>query len=218
MSEPTFSATTERLYSRLPGAYRQADIDQDWLLKRWLSGVVDLLGTVDTLIDRFAYVTPDAGGAADSTSDLVDPATADADWLQWLSQLIGRPWIPGMATATVREEIASALSGIKPGTRLAIAEAAKAALSGEKTVRIYPRSTSTGGGLYTGDEWDVLIVTRPDETVSDPVDAVIAAGAKPAGVSLHSDTYEADWATLEAAYTTWTGWELPWDDIESTGL
>jgi hypothetical protein len=54
---------------------------------------------------------------------------------------------------------------------------------------------------------------------ADPVSAVIAAGAKPAGVILHHQSFNANWTTIEAAYPTWNDWEQEnWKTIEETGL
>lgn len=384
MSEPIFSDATERLYAGLPEAYPAADADLDWVLKRWLSGVVDQLGAIETLINRFAYTTPDAGGSPTSTSDLVDPATADTAWLPWLAQLVGmRLAVSGLGVPAQRLAIASALQGNKPGTKAAIAEAAQKCLTGTKRVRVFDHSTAIGVGIGTGTMWDVLIVTRASETLinlmpvaqatmastsawtatvdggattynlildtriddshvarvrsdadgdvvfamnpagdpiavtdgdpythlltvhggqagpyagtmlvtyldsgdtpvgtdtatgdvtgtptqfavqgttpvnavkawiqftvadgldgdvwyfsrgcsrlgdntdwiaqtADPVQTVIDAGAKPAGVTLHADTYEADWSTIEADRPTWADWDgSTWDEVEETGL
>lgn len=71
--------------------------------------------------------------------------------------------------------------------------------------------TRAGARLGNTTEW--IGVT------ADPVAAVIAAGAKPAGVILHAQTFSADWAAIEAALPTWADWEgKTWAEIEEIGL
>lgn len=86
---PDVSATTERLYGSLPAFYRDADEPLDWPLLRYLSLLGDQLGDLEELVDRIDFVRAEDVGSAGDTSDLVDPATADAAWLPWLAQLVG---------------------------------------------------------------------------------------------------------------------------------
>ena len=55
---------------------------------------------------------------------------------------------------------------------------------------------------------------------ANPVQAVIDAGAKPAGVILHHRLYTPTWDTLEATRPNWDSWELAgsWNNIEESGL
>lgn len=215
MAEPVFSDATERLYGRLPQVYRSEDEGQDWLLKKWLSGVVDQLGDVEVLIDRFAYVTPDEGVPND-TSDLVDPVTADAEWLPWLAQLVGVKLPTGDEAS--RRALISSPAKFKAGTKAAIKAAVQTVLTGEKHVEVYDHSTDSST-IGAAGQWDVLIVTRGTETSSDPIAAVIALGAKPAGVKLWAKTYSTTWDALEAGMPTWTGWDArTWSEVEETGL
>lgn len=215
MPEPIFDETTERLYKRLPEVYRTYDIKQGWQFKKWLSGICNSQNEVDSLITRFSYTPPEDGVPTD-TSDLVDPATADAAWLPWLAQLVGVVLAPADTEAERREHIGSALSGIKAGTKAAMAEAAKKVLTGTKSVAVYDHSNLTGLGV--GDQWEVLVRTIQAETLSNPVDAIIAVGAKPAGVKLYHQYYGASWQTIETTYPTWAGWEgKTWQQIEETG-
>lgn len=216
MAEPVFSETTERLYERLPDAYKSEDANIDYPFKRWLSGVGDVLGDVDTLITRFDYTPPEDGTPSD-TSDLVDPDTADEAWLPWLAQLVGVKLNAYDTLATHRMRIGSALSGIKAGTKTAVAEAAKRVLTGTKTVYVYDHSTTAG--IAAGGQWDVLVLTVQGETISDPLVEIIKAGAKPAGIKLWHMYFGAQWGTLEVSRPTWTDWEtVTWQQLEETGL
>lgn len=217
MSEPIFTDTTERFYAALPEYVRINDEALGWPLKSWLSGMGDELGAVDDLINRFMYVPPE-DGAGYRTSDLTDPSTADAAWLPWLAQLVGIKLNTSLSVADQRTIIATSLAGAKAGTKAAIIQAAQTVLTGSKFIQLHDHSTV--GNIGGATQWDILIVTNALETTSDPALAVIALGAKPAGVLLHSTTYTASWATLEASRPQWVpGWDgNTWQQIESTGL
>jgi hypothetical protein len=215
MPEPMYSETTERVYERLPQVYRREDALQDWQMKKYLASVLEIQDVVSVLIDRFTYTPPDDGVSAD-TSDLVDPMTADEAWLPWLGQLVGVRINKALTVAQQRDAIRTALSGTQAGTKTSIANAAKTALTGSQTV--YVHSFSDDGGIGAGGQWDILLLTLSEETVGDPVAAVIAAGAKPAGVKLWHLLYGASWDTIEASYSTWADWDAEtWNDIEQTG-
>lgn len=216
MSEPIFSEATEIFYSRLPGVYRFEDSQRDWVFKRWLSGILESYGELDTLIDRFKYVPPEDGpDVMDLTSDLVDPESADAEWLPWLGQLVGVNFAYLLDEASRRTAIANAISGVQAGTKAAIIQAAQTVLTGTKTVYVYPFSNNVGG-IGSGTQWEVLVMTIAAETASDPVTAIINLGAKPAGVKLYHVTYGASWTTVEGSFPTWADWEAAptWADIE----
>lgn len=215
MTEPVFTESTERLWERMPGVYKFEDAQHEWQMKRWLSGVVDVFGDVDTLIDRIKYVPPEDGPELqDLHSDLVDPNQADAAWLPWLAQLVGVHFDYLLTEVQKRERIASAIGGVRAGTKAAIIQAVQAVLTGTKTVYVYPFSNAVGG-INAGTQWEVLIMTLAAETVSDVVQAVVNAGAKPAGVKLYHVTYGATWTTVEAAKPTWTNWDATtWEQLE----
>lgn len=214
---PLAKSLGARLYNRLPELYRDADERGTYELLRWLGTVLDQASDVDALVARF---TPELNPAGD-TSDLVDPQTADADWLTWLAQLVGVKNVGAIETVAARREaIGSASGGWRSGTRDAVADAARRVLTGDQYVEVYAFSDETQIG--TAGEWDVLIVTRESET-PDPtavVPAVIEFGAKPAGVVLHHREYSATWDALEAAYPTWNDLEAAgsWNAIEQTGF
>lgn len=214
MAEPVYDEATEELYAGLPEVQRVNDIPYNYSLKRYLSGIGYTLGEVYTLIDRFSYTPPDDGVATD-TSELVDPYLANVEWLPWLAQLVGVKVKVTANEADWRAAIASAVSGTKAGTKQAIVEAAQTVLTGSKVVYIYDHSNATDG-IGNGDQWDVLITTLEEETTSDPVAAVLLAGAKPAGINLTHMYYGATWDTIESELPTWNDWEgKTWEDIET---
>lgn len=214
MAEPIFSDTMERLWERMPGVYKFEDAQHNWQMKKWLSGVVDVFGDIDELIDRIKYVPPQDGPELqDLHSDLVDPTTADAAWLPWLAQLVGVKFDYLLTEQQKRDRISTAIGGVQAGTKAAIIQAAQTALTGTKTVYVY--SFSNAGGIGAGTQWEVLLLTLAAETASDVIVAVTNAGAKPAGVKLYHVTYGATWTTVEATLPTWTLWETKtWEQIE----
>lgn len=220
MTRPTPHARTERLYSHLPELYRDADAALDagtldpngYPLLRFLSLAGDQLGDVADLLDRADYYTHDDGGADGDTSDLVDPTVADAAWLPWLAQLTGVRLTAAMSVDAQRNAIAGAVSGYLKGTKQGIAAAAATALTGTRYVRVIP--------LYGGDEWRVEVRTRTTETASTAavLAAIIAAGAKPAGVELVATTYAASWDQIEALGSNdAVDARGSWDALEETG-
>lgn len=219
MTEPTVHPATEQLYDSLPEMYRLADETQDWDLERFLSLLGDQLGEVRDIADRINYVPPDEGGTPGDTSDLVDPETADASWLPWLAQLVGVHLAPGSSEASQRSQIASAASGWQAGTVSAIQVAAGTVLTGSKTVQIYPQSVTAPGD---GGRWDLLLMTRPEETpdASAVIPAVVAAGAKPVGVLLHHQlilaTYDAMRTDHGPTYADWSTQFPTYDDATTS--
>lgn len=217
MTEPTFDSTTERTYERLPQAYRTEDIGQDWQLKKYMSGDCGQLNDIDTLIERFTYDSPEDGVAdPHETSDLVDPATADAEWLPWLAQIVG---VKLNTTATEIEQREQILNRtFYRGTKADMAHAAQMALIGDKYIAIYDH-TSDSSAIGAAGQWDVLVVTKATETVGDVAATIIAAGAKPAGVVIHTETFTSTWDDVEAAYGTWNTWDATsWNQLEESGL
>lgn len=201
MARPVVSTFTERLYGGLPEFYREADLELDYPLLRFLSLLGDQAGEAEELFDRIDYVTVLEGGDAGDTSDLVDPAVADAGWLPWLAQLVGARLSPLIAVPEQRVTISTAAAGFQAGSRDALAEVARRALTGEQYVNITPN--------LDGDPWVIGLATAEEDTPS--IAAVIAAvedaGAKPAGYRLEVTFYTASWDTLEAAYPTSDDWD-----------
>lgn len=222
MPEPAVSATTERLYDRLPEHYRNADQDAagDYPLKRYLSLVVDQEGEVETLLDRLDYVPADEGGDG-GASDLVDPLTAENRWLDWLAQHVGALLEPVLTEAERRDAVSFAPGGWRSGNKQAIRDAARTELTGTKYAAVYDHSTDASA-IGAAGEWDVLVVTRPSETpaAAAVLEAIRRKRAKPAGVLLYWKAYEASWDTIEANLATWDAIEAAgsWDQIQETGL
>lgn len=197
----TTSSFTDRWYNSLPQHYRDADEPLGYPLLRYMSLLGDQAGEIFTLLTRINYIPPEDGGAHGDTSDLVDPAAADLAWLPWLGQLVGVKLTPAITGQAARDAVAGAVSGFQVGTKTAIANAARSALTGTRYVKVYDHSITTVGD---GGVWDVLIVTRTSETAD--INAVIAAvstkNAKPAGVTLHYMAYSATFAQTRAALGT----------------
>lgn len=231
----------DRLYGRLPEVYRSMDAaNSQWVFKRYLAAVLNQMGVIDGTIERIAGDNP-VGPAApepwaldgqglinwraartNRPSALADPDQADAAWLPWLAQLVGAPLDPAATEAERRDTIKYATSGWRAGTRSAIADAAKTALTGTKYAKVMPHTIPTpGGGITDGDVWDVTVVTRTSET-PDPdavLDAIMRKGVKPAGVVLHVANYGSTWDLIEAHYPTWDDLEAAtWDEIEQIGF
>jgi hypothetical protein len=238
---PYMSLLADRLYQRLPEIHRRMDAtDSTWTLKRYVAAMALDGGLLDDTITRVAGDRP-VGPAVpepwalrgseleqwranrtDRPSALADPAQADVAWLPWLAQLVGSTLDPAASEQEKRDTIRYATSGWRGGTRSAIADAAKTALTGSKYARIVPHMIPVSGSLNPGTIWDITIVTRTQET-PDPgavLDAVLRKGVKPAGVVLHHAAYGASWDQIEAVFPQWNPhWEnLTWDELEQAGL
>lgn len=232
MSEPTYSATTERLYARLPESYRNLDIQQNWELKKFISSIADQLGDIDALIQRIEYIPENERFAYYSalnqyntyqrppgiedpaygwspmgeTSDLIDGRTANLEWLDYIGMLTGAQVRPLETEDEKRDAIIRGYLGLTAGSRQAVEDAVKRVLTGTKYARVYPQRDGAGGNpLSPGTQWDVLIVTRASET---PIGIDLAAevtnkGAKPAGVILHHIPYNIVWLVIETSFDTW---------------
>lgn len=238
---PHMSELVDRLYGRLPQIYRTMDARElQWPLKRWLGAALDYQGRLDAHVTAWSGERPI--GPADLEpwalapdelarwrderqsvlSTLGDPLTAEAQWLPWLAQLVGAVLDPAASEAEKRDTIRYATSGWRAGTRGAIADAAKSALTGSRYARVVPHTKpSEAGGLEPGSIWDITIVTRIGET-PDPeavLGAVLRTGVKPAGVRLHHAVYEATWDQVEAVFPTWLELEsATWDEQSEAGL
>lgn len=238
---PYMSTLVDRLYHRLPEVYRTMDgADDTWPFKRYLGGVLTYLGEIDDTILRIAGsrpvgpATPEPWGLpADELavwrdarltrwSALGDPLQADEAWLPWMAQLVGARLDPAASEAEQRDTIRYATSGWRGGTRSAIEDAARSALTGTRYVRVVPHSKSGVNGLEAATIWDIAIVTRTSET-PDPnavLGAVIRKGVKPAGAVLWHLPYGATWDQIEARFPTWYDIEAAggWTQVEEAGL
>lgn len=238
---PHMSTLADRLYQRLPEVYRTMDAANDqYAFKRYLAGLLVGAGQVDDTYERIAGdqpvgpATPEPWAlSADELevwrlsrrtrlSALGDPVQADTAWLPWIAQLVGARLDPAASEAERRDTIRYATSGWRGGTRGAIADAAKTALTGTKYALVVPHMVPAfHGGLEPGLVWDISIVTRSSET-PDPgavLDAIARKGVKPAGAVLHHGVYGATWDQVEAVYPLWSDWDgATWNELEAAGL
>jgi len=232
---PFVSEAVQRLWDRLPRVYRHLDSQQGWALKRFLGGVLVDLGTIDDMVERLRGSRPvgpsspepwdlsDEDLAAwraartDTNSALCDPDLADAGWLPWLAQMLGVLLDPQSGLAERRDTIRFATSGYRGGTRAALADAARPALTGSRYVDVLPFMN----GNVAGGQWDVTVRTRPTETPDQSaiIPTILRQGAKPAGVVLHVGSFGSPWDVVEARYPTWTNWEgSSWDHVEEIAV
>lgn len=238
---PFMSSLVDRLYHRLPEVFRTMDaVDLTWVLKRYLGGVLSPAADIDDMVIAITGDQPVGpaipepwglpadelanwrGNRVTRPSALGDPDQANAAWLPWLAQMVGARLDPGASEEEKRDTIRFATSGWRAGTRAAIIDAARSALTGTKLASLYPHTKVTGGGdLEAGTPWDITIVTKTSET-PDPdivLGAILRKGVKPAGAVLWHKSYGTDWATLESLRPTWADWDgATWTEIEETGL
>lgn len=155
-----------------------------------------------------------------ATSDLVDPRTANTEWLPWLSQFAGHNINHFATLEDARNAFSDTESNFAAGTIGAIQNAVGAVLTGSKTVRVFPMTTDlTKRGEAT--QWDISIVTRTSESpdVSVMEEAVIKRNAKPAGVVFHFHKHQSTWDAVELDNPTWDAWDRKtWTELEESGL
>jgi hypothetical protein len=234
-SAPFISNAAQRMWERLPQIYRILDANNAWALKRYLAGATSFAGDIDVMIERMRGARPvgpatpepwdlDAAelarwreARARRPSHLTDPDLAEPEWLPYLAQLVGAYLDPAASLVERRDIIRFATSGYRGGTRAALADAARSALTGSRYVLVQP---ATRGDGAAGTVWDITLRTRASET-PDPnavLATVIRKGAKPAGVVLWHATFGTSWDRIEALYPTWTDWESrTWDQMEEVG-
>lgn len=220
MVAPVVHPFTQSVYDSLPEALRTGQEALDYPLLRYLSLLLDQTGVHADAAVAFDYVPLDEGGVAGDTSALIDPDTADAAWLSWLAQLTGQRLSPLLTETARRDAVRYGAAGWRAGTKQAVADAAKSALTGTRYVGVWDHSNPTSG-YGAGGEWDVLLVTRVEETPDVPavLQAVIDKGAKPAGVVLHHAAYSGTWAQIEAAHPTWADMDAAtWRGVEESGI
>lgn len=237
---PFMSLLVQRLYDRLPEVHRTMDaVDRTWSFKRYLAGMLSPAADIDVMITAIAGDRPIGPAAPEPwalpsdelaawrenrrnrASALGDPNQASAAWLPWLAQIVGARLDSGASEEEKRDTIRFATSGWRAGTRGAIVDAAKSALTGTQYARVLPHTKVVSDDLEAGTPWDITIITRTSET-PDPdivLGAILRKGVKPAGAVLWHKSYNASWATLEAERPTWADWDgSTWTEIEETGL
>lgn len=154
-----------------------------------------------------------------ATSDLVDPLTANTEWLPWLAQFAGKNISHFTTMDNARVALASG-NNFSAGTIGAIQNAVQAVLSGTKTVRVFPMTTSLDA-IGGATQWDVSIVTRTSESPDIAVmeEAVRLRNAKPAGVVFHFHKHQSTWDAVEIANPTFDIWDTrTWTQLEESGL
>ena len=153
-------------FERLPDCIREEDEKMTYPLKRWLTGVVDQAGDVEVLLERMYFDTVDDGGDGEESSDLGNPATADAEWLPWMGQLVGVRFPSYLLTEQRRELLTGNGAKFKPGSNGALTNIASTELVGGKSVRFHPHTASLAA-IGEATEWDLLMVTKPTETLTN---------------------------------------------------
>ena len=206
---------TERLYDRLPEVFRVEDEQaaDSGVLKWFLSGTGDQLTEVSDLLERFDTNGPD------ELSELVDPAKADDAWLDYIGQLLGVGRLTSMTPVQKRAVLADPSIGYKAGTVQSICAAASTVVGGSGYVGLYNHTTDVSA-IGAASQWDVLLVTRSGEALSDPAQRVIELGAKPAGIRLYHRVWQVTWTDIHTNYPTWAQINaLPnWGALERTGI
>lgn len=214
MAEPIFTDTLEDAWRRLPQHYRDADEKNDWVFKKWLSGMYAQADRVAELVERFEFIAVEEGGRG--TSDLIDARYADEEWFQWIAMMRSQKFNPFATEAQNREILYG--SGYNIGTKQSIIDVAKTALSGSRFCQVYERTrddTVPGGGLW----YEMLIVTRASETMDDVVELVVGSGVKPMGIHLFYKQYETPWSTIHGTFPTWAEWNAAtWQTIQESGF
>lgn len=154
-----------------------------------------------------------------ATSDLVDPRTANTEWLPWLAQFAGKNISHFSTMEDARIALASG-NNFSAGTIGAIQNAVQAVLTGTKTVRVFPMTTALNA-IGKATQWDVSIVTRTSESpdISVMEETVRLRNAKPAGVVFHFHKHQSTWDAVELANPTWDVWDTrTWTQLEESGL
>lgn len=233
---PHLSPLALRLYNRLPRIYRILDARHDHSLLRYIGGAMTFGGDLDAVIEALRGTRP-VGPATPEPWDLdaadlelwresrrqrlsvlTDPLTAPPEYLPYIAQLVGATLHPQASLQERRDTISSATSGYRAGTKAALADAARSALTGSRYVLVQPftRGDGTAGSL-----WDVTVRTRSTETpdAAAVLATIVRKGAKPAGVRLWHAAFGTSWDKIEALFPTWTDWEgRAWDEIEEAGI
>lgn len=206
---------TERLYNRLPHAWRDADTNGELLA--WMSLIFDQLDDVAKIADAISYFPLDDGGEPGDSSALVDATKAGSlvdarKHLAWLAQLLGVNLNQADSITEQMDAVRYATNGWRAGTKGALADAARGALTGSKYVLIEDH--------YAGDFWAINVRTRASETPDSTavINTILAKGAKPAGFVLLNVPFSTSWDTLEAERPHWDDWDgSTWVEIEETG-
>jgi hypothetical protein len=167
-----FDATTESWYASLPEHFRAIDPKTEWALKKYLSGAGRTLNDLRVAINEIAY-DPSAD-PPDNVSTLIDSTTMPSAWIPWLAQIIGIRNIQRLPI-TRQRAVLQALPASSRGAFGSWAEAVQQFLAGNKYVRIHNFSEDSGdiGGATM---WDVLVITKFSETLTNDVPRLWSEG------------------------------------------
>lgn len=238
---PAVNPFAERLWARLPQAYRDFDALDGYPLRLYIDAVTQLPGALHTVIERIAgeraagparpepwSLSPEAleqwrATRVNRSSALGDPFQADDVWLDWLGQIVGTSLHFVSDEVSRRNAVRYAVAGWRAGTRPSIEYAARPTLTGSQYARCVPHMR---GDATPPTVWDVAIITRASETPDSgaTVDAIARAGVKPAGVVLHHRPYAVSWDVLAAKRPIWNLWTedaqgvVTWNRLAETGL
>lgn len=184
-------------YGDLPENTRGIDDALGRPLYWWMGLLAGVAQQAVTIADRITYLPPDEGGDG-GTSDLVDPDGADIAWLPWLAQIYGVTLPATTDPVALRDAVRYASGGWLAGTKQAMADAARSALTGSRYVKIIPH--------WGGDRWTVMVQTRSTETpdAAAVLAAIASKGAAPAGVIVLQQSWSTTWALTQAAWPTWS--------------
>jgi hypothetical protein len=171
------TATSARWYDRLPAVYRNMDAQQtaglstgfdggtgfddgdtfdgdpsvgqnNFPMLRWFASMIDQAGDIEALLNRFSDPTACA---------LTDPMQADAEWLPWLAQFLGKQvTFPTANETATRNMLAGAFTSAQPGTKPGIKQTVQAVLSGTQSVTVTDH--------FDGDPWQIEVATLASET------------------------------------------------------
>jgi hypothetical protein len=126
MARPVVHDVTERVYGRLPDAYRVEDAKRDWPLLRYVSLLVDRVGATEDIGDTIA------------AGDLTNFATAPVAWLEWMRWIIG--WqAPADPTETELRTWPLLPDAFRVGSYGYIASRVARFLTGTQFVRLVPK-------------------------------------------------------------------------------
>jgi len=175
MPAPNFSEAMERFYDRLPAHYRAMDERQDYVLKKFFAGALQRQQDIDTLRDAIEY---DSERDPSDLSALIDVSKMPAAWLNWRAQLSGI-YNLSMFPIEQRRQVLNQIgyNGLK-GTAQSMARAVQPFLVGSRYVNVFPR-TADATAIGAATMWDVLIVTRGNETLSNNAPRVFAEANVP---------------------------------------
>lgn len=192
-TEPIYDRFTERFYAGLPDCYREADADNLYALKHYVSAILDELRKVMDLYARLDFDIETEGGLVGDSTDLLNPATADAYWLRWIAQMLG-------ISIEAYKDIVRMRGGIVPTftkhTVKGLEEVAKSYLQGMKRVRV-----------VTGKEPDeISFVCHPDDVYWNALPVNQATVQKAAlealdSTALSPNMLDFDTATFEGSLT-----------------